>query len=72
MACIKFFEAIKQLLQHHITSVVKPVHTFIASNRLSKNCLMDELCFHRFVHFGSVPSTFTTSNVLAIRMTSLL
>ena len=38
-----------------IPSVVKPVHIFIARNRVSKRCLMAELCFHRFVDFDCVP-----------------
>ena len=36
----------------HITSVMKPVHIFMARNIVSKSCLMTELCFHRLVHFG--------------------
>ena len=38
----------------HITSRVVPVHISIARNRYFKNCLMADLCFHRFVHFGCV------------------
>ena len=39
----------------HITSVGKSVHIFMARNRVSKSCLMAELCFHCFVHFDCVP-----------------
>ena len=35
-----------------ITSLLKLVHIFIARNRVFKSCLMAELCFHCFVHFG--------------------
>ena len=35
----------------HIPSVLKPVHIFMARNRVSKSCLMVELCFHRFEDF---------------------
>ena len=59
----------------HITSVEKSVHISMARNRVSKNCLMAELCFHRFVYlivFRYIFSAFTTSSVLAIRRTSLL
>ena len=37
----------------HITSVVKPVHIFMARSRVSKSRLKAELCFHlhRYVHF---------------------
>ena len=38
----------------HITFVVMPVHIFMARNRVSKFCLMTELCFHHFVHFVRV------------------
>ena len=38
----------------HRTPVVKSVHIFMARNRLSKSCLMAELCFYRFVHFRCV------------------
>ena len=38
----------------HEKSVLKPVHKFMVKNRVSKSCLMAELCFHRFVHFGCV------------------
>ena len=40
----------------HIPSTVKPVHIFMARNRVSKSSLMAELCFHRFVHFDCVPT----------------
>ena len=38
----------------HIASVVKPVHIFMARNKVSKSCLMAELCFYRFVLFSCV------------------
>ena len=63
----------------HIPSVaVKPVHIFMVRNRVCKNCLMAELCFHCFVHFDCISIlwyTFwaiTARSVLAIRSTSLL
>ena len=34
----------------HIPSVVKPVHIFMARNRVCKSCLMTEVCFYHFVH----------------------
>ena len=34
---------------------MKPVHILMARSRVSKNCLMVEVCFDGFVHFGSVP-----------------
>ena len=37
------------------SSVMKPVHIFIARNRASESCLISELCFCRFVHFVYVP-----------------
>ena len=33
----------------HIPSMVKPVDIFMVRNRVSKSCLMAELCFHGFV-----------------------
>ena len=39
----------------HITSVLKPVHIFIARSRVSKSCLKAELCFHHYVDFACVP-----------------
>ena len=39
----------------HIPSVAEPVYIFMARNRVSKSCLMAEICFHRFVHFDCVP-----------------
>ena len=57
------------------TSVVKPVHIFMARGRVSKSCLKTELCLHSYVHFSWVPiynSVFTTNTVLAIRRTWLL
>ena len=39
----------------HITSVVKSVHIFMVRNKVSKSCLMVELCLHRFVHFDWAP-----------------
>ena len=59
----------------HVTSLVKLVHIFIVRSRTSKSCVITELCFHRFLHFGCVPIfslAVTTSSVLAIRGTSLL
>ena len=38
----------------HKKSLLKPVHIFMVKNSVSKSCLMAELCFHRFVHFGCV------------------
>ena len=39
----------------HIPSVVKPVQVFcMVRNRVSKSCLMVELCFHRFLYFDCV------------------
>ena len=32
----------------HILSAVKPVHIFMVWNRVAKNSLIAELCFHRF------------------------
>ena len=52
-----------------ITSLVKPVHIFMATSRVSKYCLKAELCFHRFAHFSVfryMVLVFTTSSVLAI------
>ena len=31
------------------------MHVFMARNRVSKSCLMGELCFHCFVHFNCAP-----------------
>ena len=45
-----------QTLCSYIPSVVKPMHIFMAKSRVSKSCLMAELCFHRFVHFYCVPT----------------
>ena len=39
----------------HIPSVVKSVHIFMARNRFSKSCLMDELCFYCFADFHCIP-----------------
>ena len=41
----------------HATSVVKPVHIFMARSRVFKNCLKAELCFYRYLHcaFSCVP-----------------
>ena len=39
----------------HITSVVKPVHIFMARSRVSKSPLKAELFYYRYVHFSSVP-----------------
>ena len=52
---MQFANDITQSLINHITSAVKPVHIFMARSRVSKSCLMAELCFDDFVHFGSVP-----------------
>ena len=38
----------------HRTSVVKPMHIFMAKSRVSKLCLMAELCFYHFLYFGCV------------------
>ena len=43
------------LLFSHITSVVKPVHIFLASGRVSKIRLKTELCFRRYVHLACIP-----------------
>ena len=43
-----------QIVFIHKTFVGKSVHIFMARNRVSKSCLMAELCFHRFVHFDCV------------------
>ena len=45
----------KFLVFIHIPSVVKPVHIFMARSRASEDCILPELCFHRFVHFDFVP-----------------
>ena len=39
----------------YVPSVVKPVHIFMVRNRVSKSCLMVELCYQHFVHFDCVP-----------------
>ena len=39
----------------HITSMVKSVHIFMVRKKVSKSCLMVELCIHRFVHSDRVP-----------------
>ena len=57
----------------HVTSIVKPVYIFMERSRVCKSLIEAKLCFHSFVHFGSVPiyryvfSAFTTSSVLAKR-----
>ena len=65
-----------QILFIHTTSVVNPVHIIMAGNRVSKSCLMVELCFHRIVQFGCAPlyvfPALSTSSVLAIRRSLLL
>ena len=33
----------------HTISMMKQVHTFMARSRVSKSCVMAELCFHRLV-----------------------
>ena len=38
----------------HIPFVVKPVHIFMARKKVSKSCLVAELCFHHFVHFDCI------------------
>ena len=43
------------IIYRYSESVMKPVYMFLARNRVSKSCLMAELCFHRFVHFDCVP-----------------
>ena len=39
----------------HKTSVGKTVHISMARKRLSKDCLLVDLYFHRFVHFYCFP-----------------
>ena len=57
----------------HVTSIVKPMYIFMERSRVCKSLIEAKLCFHSFVHFGSVPiyryvfSAFTTSSVLANR-----
>ena len=34
---------------------VKQVHILMVKSRVSKSCLMAELCFHRFVQLGCIP-----------------
>ena len=46
-----FTSGTAHILFIHIPFVVKPVPIFMARNKISKSCLMAELCFHRFVHF---------------------
>ena len=36
----------------NITSVVKPVHTFMVRSTVSNSFLIAELCSHCFVHLG--------------------
>ena len=38
----------------HVTSVVKPLHIFMAKSRVCKSCLKADFCFHRYVHFSCV------------------
>ena len=45
IACIVFM---------HITSAEKSVYIFMARNRISKSCVMGELCFNCFVCFDCV------------------
>ena len=64
-----------QIVLIHITSVVKLVHIFMATDRISKSYLMTELCIPRLcilVVLRYILSGFTTSSVLAIRRNSLL
>ena len=47
------------------------VPIFVARNRVSKRCLMSELCFYRFAHIvmvmlGYIFSAFSTDGVLTI------
>ena len=39
---------VEHIVLIHIPSVVKPVHIFMVWNRVAKNCLIAELCFHCF------------------------
>ena len=39
----------------HITSVLKPVYIYMAESKASKRHIINELWFHRFVHFGCLP-----------------
>ena len=49
----------------HITSMVKPVHTFMARSRISKSRLKAELCLNRYVHFSFVPIyIYTNKNLI--------
>ena len=41
----RFASVTAHIIFIHITSVEKPVHIFMARNRVSKSCLLGELCF---------------------------
>ena len=45
---------LRTLMFIHVTSVVKQVHIFMFRSSASQDCLMADLCFHHFVHFGCV------------------
>lgn len=51
----RFASVTAHIIFIHITSVEKPVHIFMAKNRVSKSCLIAELCYHPFVHFNCAP-----------------
>ena len=38
----------------YIPYVVKPVYIFMSLNRVSRNCLIEKLCFNRFLHLDCV------------------
>ena len=52
--CIYIYIYIADILYVYM---VKSVPIFMARNRVSKSCLMTDLCFHRFVHFNCIPIT---------------
>ena len=63
----------------HLPSLVKPVHIFMAKNRVSKSCLIIvkllssiSIVFCILIVFQYIFLAFTTSSGLAIRKTSLL
>ena len=52
--CIYIYIYITDILYVYM---VKSVPIFMARNKVSKSCLMTDLCFHRFVHFNCIPIT---------------
>ena len=56
----------------HITSVVKPVHIFMARSRVSKRPSSFSIAMCIFLVFRYIFSVFATSGVLAIRRSSLM